>query len=191
VTFEEIDLLIRQENADFTAKGISPLYQVGAQAKICIIGQAPGIVAQNTQLCFNDASGERLRAWLGVSSETFYHSPHIAIMPMDFYYPGKGRSGDLPPRSDFAPKWHPLLLELMPDLQLIILVGSYSVKHYLHRHRHLSLTDILRKYDAFLPAYFPLVHPSPRNNIWLKKNPWFEEDVVPVVQKLVAQILAK
>lgn len=113
----------------------------------------------------------------------------IAILPMDFYYPGKGKSGDLPPRKGFAQNWHPQLLKLMPDIQLTILVGAYATRSYLHLEYKDRLTDIVRNYQKYLPDYFPIVHPSPRNKIWEAKNPWFEEQVIPDLQRRIQIIL--
>ncbi|WP_370696078.1 uracil-DNA glycosylase family protein, partial [Streptococcus suis] len=117
-------------NRDFTNKGIAPLFQAPSTAKILIIGQAPGLKTQEKMCLFDDASGDNLRRWLGVDRQTFYESGHFAILPMDFYYPGKGKSGDLPPRKDFAPKWHPLILDKLPELELTILVGNYAQTYY-------------------------------------------------------------
>lgn len=115
---------------------------------------------------WDDPSGDRLRTWLGVSRDVFYNSGMIAILPMDFYYPGKGKSGDLPPRKGFAQNWHPQLLKLMPDIQSTILVGAYATRSYLHLGYKDRLTDSVRDYQQYLPNYFPIVHPSPRNKIW-------------------------
>lgn len=115
---------------------------------------------------WDDPSGDRLRTWLGVSRDVFYNSGMIAILPMDFYYPGKGKFGDLPPRKGFAQSWHPQLLKLMLDIQLTILVGAYATRSYLHLGYKDRLTDSVRDYQQYLPNYFPIVHPSPRNKIW-------------------------
>ena len=177
------------ENKTFTNNGIEPLYFAHPNAKICFIGQAPGIKAQNTGLYWNDPSGDRLRQWCGITREFFYSSDEISILPMDFYYPGKGRSGDLPPRKDFAMKWHPLLFEQMPKIQLNILIGSYAQKYYLNLKASDKTTDVIKNFKAYLPNYFPLIHPSPRNNIWLAKNPWFEEQVIPELLHQLKSIL--
>ena len=189
--FEEIFRQIKSDvqNIAYTNAGIDPLYYASKEAKILIIGQAPGKKAQDTRIVWNDPSGQRLRKWMGVSDEEFYNSKKIAIMPMDFYFPGKGKNGDLPPRKDFARKWHPRLLELMPQVELIILVGSYAVREYLNLKTKDKLTDVVKNYQVYLPRYFPLVHPSPRNQIWLKKNPWFEKDVVPKLQSEVKRLM--
>ena len=176
-------------NAGMKARGYEPVYTAGPRAKIAIIGQAPGSKAQLTMKPWNDASGEQLRKWLGVTDEQFYDPNIISLIPMDFYYPGKGAHGDLPPRVGFADKWHPQLLELMPDIELTILIGAYSQKHYLAKNAHKNLTETVRAYTEYLPDYFPLVHPSPLNFRWQKKNPWFEKEVVPALLARVNSIL--
>ena len=177
------------ENASFTKRGIDPLFFAGPECRIMIVGQAPGRVAEESGIVWNDRSGDRLRDWMGIDRDTFYNSGKLAIVPMDFYFPGTGKSGDLPPRKDFADKWHPRLLELMPDLKLTILVGSYATKRYLKLKSSASLTQVVKDYRDYLPEFFPLVHPSPRNQIWMKKNPWFNQTVIPDLQELVAQIM--
>lgn len=189
--FERIEKAIEQdpENRKYTEQGIKPLYNALPTATINIIGQAPGRVAQEKGVFWDDPSGDRLRDWLGVTRDEFYHSGKIAIIPMDFYFPGKGKSGDLAPRRDFAPKWHPQLLKLMPGIKLTILVGSYATRRYLHLKSSARLTDIVKNYQEYLPEFFPLVHPSPRNQIWMSKNPWFEEDVIPDLQSRVRALM--
>ena len=177
------------QNAFYTAQGIDPLYSVHQEAKILIVGQAPGIRAQESRLFWNDPSGDRLREWLGISYEEFYSSSKLAILPMDFYFPGKGKSGDLPPRKGFAEKWHPLLIKEMPQLELIVLIGSYAIPYYLKVPKKTRITDVVRDFEEYLPKYFPLVHPSPRNNIWLRKNPWFEAQVLPELKIRVKNLL--
>lgn len=176
-------------NADMRAKGYEPLYTAGPKAKIVIVGQAPGVKAQATKKPWNDLSGKMLREWLNISEEQFYDPNVVALIPMDFYYPGKGVHGDLPPRKDFAAKWHPQLLEHMPDIELIILIGAYSQKYYLGNNAKRTLTETVQSYGEYLPQYFPLVHPSPLNFRWRAKNPWFEIEVVPELTKLVKEIL--
>ena len=177
------------ENASFTKRGIDPLFFAGPECRIMIVGQAPGRVAEESGIVWNDRSGDRLREWMGIDRDTFYNSGKLAIVPMDFYFPGTGKSGDLPPRKDFADKWHPRLLELMPDLKFTILVGFYATKRYLQLKSSASLTQVVKDYRDYLPEFFPLVHPSPRNQIWMKKNPWFDQTVIPDLQELVAQIM--
>ncbi|MFA7501550.1 MAG: uracil-DNA glycosylase family protein [Anaerovoracaceae bacterium] len=186
--FEKIEREIMADpmNTKYTAREIPPLYTVSKQARIAIVGQAPGRIAEETRLVWNDASGDRLREWMGISRETFYDSGLIAQLPMDFYYPGKGKSGDAPPRKGFADKWHPRLLEAMPDLETILLVGRYAQEFYLKDRRAENLTETVRNFKGYLPEYFPLVHPSPLNQRWMKKNAWFESDVLPVLKSVVA-----
>lgn len=189
--FKEIFEAIKADpqNKKYTKEGIEPLYSVHKEAKICIIGQAPGIRAQDSRLFWNDPSGDRLRDWLGIDRTTFYESNKISILPLDFYFPGKGKSGDLPPRVGFAQKWHKALLEEMPEIELFILVGSYAIKYYLNLKSSAKTTEVIRDFESYLPKYFPLVHPSPRNNIWLAKNPWFEPELLPELKKRVAQLM--
>ena len=122
----------------------------------------------------------------GIDYDTFYHSGYFAAIPMDFYFPGHGKSGDLPPRKGFAEKWHQQILELLPDLELTILIGQYAQKYYLHQKGTVKLTDTVKHYQDYLPEYFPLVHPSPRNQIWLAKNPWFA-DLQAKVQQIISR----
>ena len=189
--FKEIFEAIKADpqNKKYTKEGIEPLYSVHKEAKICIIGQAPGIRAQESRLFWNDPSGDRLRDWLGIDRATFYESNKISILPLDFYFPGKGKSGDLPPRAGFAQKWHKALLEEMPEIELFILVGSYAIKYYLNLKSSAKTTEVIRDFEAYLPKYFPLVHPSPLNNIWLAKNPWFEPELLPELKKRIAQLM--
>lgn len=183
------EIMDDEENKTYTDKGIEPLYAASKTAKIVIVGQAPGIIAQETKIYWNDRSGIRLREWLDVDNDTFYNSGLFGIIPMDFYYPGKGKSGDLPPRNGFADKWHQKILKTMPNVELIILVGQYAQKHYLGKESKKTLTETVRSFEEYLPNYFPLVHPSPRNQIWIKKNSWFQDQVIPTLQKRVAEIL--
>lgn len=183
VIYEEI--MADPLNADFTKRGIPPLFKAPEEATMAIIGQAPGRKAEETRLFWNDPSGDRLREWMGLSREVFYNSNRIAQLPMDFYYPGKAKTGDVPPRKEFAAKWHPQIIEQLPNLKTILLVGSYSQKEYLGKRRHRNLTETVRHYQDYLPEFFPLVHPSPLNQRWLKINPWFEEEVVPELRLLV------
>lgn len=176
-------------NISYTERGVEPLYNVSKTARIVIVGQAPGRVAEETRLFWNDLSGDRLRDWMGVSREFFYESNLIAQIPMDFYYPGKGKSGDAPPRKGFAKKWHPLLLEEMPNVKLTVLVGTYAQRYYLGSKREKNLTETVRNFNQYLPEYFPLVHPSPLNFRWQNKNPWFETDVLPVFKDLIKEII--
>ena len=179
-----------ERNQSYTERGVFPVFQVDKDAKILIIGQAPGRKVEETGIPFNDKSGEKLISWMGIDRDTFY-SPEIAIVPMDFYYPGKGRSGDLPPRKFIAKEYHPEILGMMPDIRLTILIGKYSVDYYLGSRKHRNLTETVAAYKEYLPEYFPIVHPSPLNFRWLTKNPWFEEQAVPDLQRKVQEILGR
>ncbi len=189
--FDNIFQAIRadEQNGEFTRQGIDPLYTASATSRLVIIGQAPGRVAQETRIPWNDKSGDRLRDWLGIDRATFYDPSAVALLPMDFYYPGKGKSGDLPPRRGFAEKWHPVLLGMMPQVRLTVLVGSYATRRYLELSSSAKLTDVVRNYADYLPRFFPLVHPSPRNQLWMSRNPWFETDVLPRLRSEVASAL--
>ena len=190
-TIERItqEIMADPANRSYTERGIPPLFSAPTTARINIVGQAPGVRAQETRLFWNDPSGDRLRAWMGVDRDTFYHSGMFAILPMDFYFPGKGKSGDLAPRRGFAEKWHPRILADLPDIQLTILVGQYATHHYLHLKSSVKLTSIVEDYRSYLPECFPIVHAAPRNGIWLGAHPWFERDVVPALQQRVHSIL--
>ncbi len=162
-----------------------PILQASEHSKIIIIGQAPGQKVQNSGIPWDDASGNELRRWLGVSKEQFYDEQLFAMVPMGFCYPGKGTNGDLPPRPECAPLWHKQLLKNMKKAKLIILIGQYAQNYYLGKVLKATLTDTVKNYKEYLPKYLPLVHPSPRNRIWQKKNPWFEKEVVPELQSIV------
>lgn len=189
--------MIKQEimadpmNDYYTRDGISPLFKASENAGIAIVGQAPGRKAEKSQLYWNDLSGDRLREWMGISREEFYGTDCIAHLPMDFYYPGKAKQGDLPPRKGFAEKWHPLLLEKMPNIETIILVGNHAQKYYLGNKMEKNLTESVRNYKNYLPKYLPLVHPSPLNIGWFKRNPWFESEVLLVLKEIVGNCLNK
>lgn len=191
MTIEEIRqaIMADDENKEMTAKGWKPIFTAHPETKILLIGQAPGIKTQLKEDVFRDQSGKRLRQWLNVTEETFYESGKISVLPLDFYFPGKAKTGDLPPRLDFAEKWHPLILEQMPKVELIILIGLYAQKFYLKDDAKKTLTATVQAYQEYLPKYFPLPHPSPLNVRWFKNNPYFEEKMVPELQKMVAKIL--
>lgn len=176
-------------NKHYLEKGWLPVYTASAAAKIVIIGQAPGSRAQESNVPWNDVSGDKLRQWLHLDRDMFYDESKIALIPMDFYYPGKGKHGDLPPRKDFAAMWHEKLFKNMPNIQLKILIGQYAQKYYLASNRRGNLTETVRSYKEYLPEYLPLVHPSPLNYRWRTRNPWFETEVVPVARRLVHGLL--
>ena len=192
-SFEQLkqEIMADSDNKKYTDEGIEPLFSTPKTAKILIIGQAPGIKAQESKIFFNDKSGVKLREWMGIDDEIFYKSGLIGVVPMDFYYPGKGKSGDLPPRKNFATKWHDKVLELMPNLELIVLVGKYAQDYYLGNKKQQNLTETVFNYKQYLPRYFPIVHPSPLNFRWHNKNPCFIKEVVPELQKRVKEILQK
>jgi uracil-DNA glycosylase len=166
-----------------------PIVSVNKRSRILIIGQAPGMKVQQSGIPWDDASGNELRRWLGVDRSQFYNQKLFGLMPMGFCYPGKGKSGDLPPRPECAPQWHTQLLPQFKELQLTILIGQYAQKYYLADQLKPTLTETVKNYKIFLPDFLPLVHPSPRNTIWQKKNPWFEKEVVPNLQQLVKKII--
>ena len=168
--------------------GPRPVVQLAARARVLIVGQAPGRRVHETGIPWNDPSGDRLRQWLGVDREQFYDASRFAIMPMGFCYPGTGKSGDLPPRKECAPTWHTQLLDQLPDIELILLIGQYAQQYYLPD-RALSLTARVRQWQQYLPRYLPLPHPSPRNQLWLKKNPWFTETVIPQLQAAIHRFM--
>ncbi|BAC95913.1 uracil-DNA glycosylase [Vibrio vulnificus YJ016] len=169
--------------------GANPVVQAHSEAKILIIGQAPGTKVHHTSIPWNDASGNRLRAWLDIEKPTFYDPKQIAIMPMGFCYPGRGQSGDLPPRKECAPLWHEALLKHLPNIELTLLIGQYAQNRYLSN-KPKTLTETVQNWQAWLPDYLPLPHPSPRNTLWLRKNPWFEEQTVPYLRQQVHQLLS-
>lgn len=169
--------------------GPKPVLRAHRNARILIVGQAPGTRVHASGVPWNDPSGDRLRGWLGVDRETFYDESRIAIIPMGFCYPGRGRSGDLPPRPECAPLWHGRLLERIPGLELKLLVGQYAQAYYLGKRRKRSLAATVQASREYLPEFLPLPHPSPRNILWLRRNPWFEAEVVPMLRDLVKPLL--
>jgi uracil-DNA glycosylase len=172
--------------ASFLPLGPRPVLQIQPSARILIVGQAPGKKVHETGLPFNDASGDRLRDWLGISSETFYDETQIAILPMGFCYPGTGKSGDLPPRPECALAWRAPLLEHLKNLQLTLVIGQYALAYHLPNEKK-SLTETVMGWRKHLPSIIPLPHPSPRNNIWLKRNAWFEAELIPVLRARVIE----
>ena len=165
--------------------GPRPVIQLNAYSKIVIISQAPGRRVHETGIPWNDASGKKLKSWMNVSDEIFYNPACLSILPMGFCYPGKAISGDLPPRPECAPLWHPQILKNFKSKPLILLIGQYAQRYYLKNSFKESLTETVRNYNEYLPTYFPLPHPSPRNQNWVKINPWFMEEVVPELQKRI------
>lgn len=173
----------------FLPLGANPLVQAHPKAKIIIIGQAPGLKAHKAKLLWDDASGDQLRSWLQVSKAQFYNPELFALIPMGFCYPGHGKSGDLPPRKECAPLWHARLLSELKEAKVILLIGQYAQNYYLKDLDHSTLTDNIKAYKSFLPHYFPLPHPSPRNFFWHNKNPWFKNLVLPELKNMIATIL--
>lgn len=169
--------------------GARPVVQVSSKARILIAGQAPGAKVHATGVPFDDASGDRLRQWLGVDKSQFYDAEKVAILPMGFCYPGTGKSGDLPPRKECAELWREQLLAMMPNIELTLIIGQYAIAWHLPELKKESLTNTVKHWRNHWPSKLPLPHPSPRNNIWLKKNNWFEADVLPSLQSRVKELI--
>lgn len=183
-TLDELltDIRACQLCASHLPLGPRPILRVAQGAKILIVGQAPGTRVHQSGIPWDDASGERLRSWLAMDKQQFYDEGQIAIIPMGFCYPGRGASGDLPPRKECAHTWLPLLQTHLGEIRTTLLIGQYAIEHYLGAARKTTLTQTVQHWQAYAPDFFPLPHPSPRNNIWLKCNPWFNADVVPALQ---------
>ncbi len=175
--------------AEHLPLGPRPVLQAHASARILIAGQAPGRKVHASGIPFDDASGERLRAWMGISRETFYDPHRVAIVPVAFCYPGKGASGDLPPRPECAPAWRQPLIDQLPAVRLTLLLGRYALICHLPEQRG-PLTDTVRQWRRLGPALLALPHPSPRNNGWLQQHPWFEADLLPELRTRVIRALA-
>ena len=171
--------------------GPRPVLQLHPKAKILIAGQAPGRKVHESGIPFDDASGNRLREWLGVSREVFYDPQQLAILPMAFCYPGSGRSGDLPPRPECAPAWREKLLGRLSNLRLTVVLGQYAQAYHFGE-RNSSVTDLVKSWRTHLDErVVPLPHPSPRNNLWLRRNPWFERELLSSLRKIVSDVLAR
>ena len=169
--------------------GPRPVVQCSTEARILIAGQAPGSKVHQSGIPFDDASGNRLREWLDISREIFYDPSRVAILPMGFCYPGTGKSGDLPPRPECAPQWRERLLAQMPSIELTLVIGQYAQKYHI-KENHASLTELVKSWRDYWPEVIPLPHPSPRNNRWLKQNPWFEQTLLPDLKTRVSQLLS-
>ncbi|MDF1586551.1 uracil-DNA glycosylase family protein [Marinimicrococcus flavescens] len=169
--------------------GPRPVVRASPTARVLIVGQAPGTRVHDTGIPWNDPSGDRLRAWMGVDRATFYDERRFAIVPMGFCYPGRAASGDMPPRPECAPLWHGRLLARMPELRLVLLAGSYAHRWYLGGHRKGSLTETVRAFRSMPERFVPLPHPSGRNNGWFKRHPWFDEELVPELRRKLASAL--
>lgn len=174
---------------EYLPLGPRPILQVDAASRILIIGQAPGRRVHASGVAWDDASGDRLRTWMGISHDQFYDANRVALVPMGFCYPGTGDSGDLPPRKECAELWHESLMAHLSNIRLTLLIGNYAQKHRLPDAKRVSLTAIVRRWQEFAPAIFPLPHPSPRNNRWLKKNPWFSEELLPALKRKTKSVL--
>lgn len=192
---EQLDQLLKQVRACQICRAHlpyppRPIVRAGSSAVLLIVGQAPGRRVHETGLPWNDPSGDRLRGWLGIDRSTFYDEGRIAIVPTGLCYPGTGSHGDLPPRKECAPLWHPPLRAALPHIQLILLIGSYAQAFYLGTNAKPSLSETVRAYTDYAPAFFPLPHPSPRNRAWCKARPWFEQEVVPALKIRVHALLS-
>ena len=189
----ELGHLIRQVRkctlcADKLEHGVRPIIQLSSSATVLIAGQAPGSKVHASGIPFDDASGDRLREWMGISKDDFYNSTKVAILPMGFCYPGKGKSGDLPPQKICAETWRVSLLEQMPRIQLVLVIGQYALAWHLPEQKR-NLTNTVRAWAEFPKQTMPLPHPSPRNNIWIKKNSWFKTEVLPELKQRVNSAL--
>lgn len=169
--------------------GVRPVVQFSPTARLLIIGQAPGSKVHESGVPWDDASGDRLREWTGLTKEQMYDPARVALVPMGFCYPGKASGGDKMPRPECAPQWHARVLDTLPAHRLTLLVGTYAQAHYLPETRKLSLTERVRTFRAYLPDYFTLPHPAWRSTLWMAKNPWFEADVLPDLRKAIVQVM--
>ncbi len=167
-----------------------PVVCASPTARLLIVGQAPGRRVHETGIPWNDPSGDQLRLWLGMTREQFYDASRIAIVPTGLCYPGTVKGSDLPPRPECAPLWHPPLRAAMPAIRLTLLIGAYAQAYYLGRRRGRTLADTVHAWRGFLPDTFPLPHPSPRNRLWFKRHPWFEQEVLPALRERVGTLLS-
>ena len=168
-----------------------PVLRAGETARILIVGQAPGAHVHATGIPWDDPSGERLRAWMGVDKEIFYDESRIAIIPMGYCYPGRGTDGDMPPRRECATLWLDQLLARLPRIELTLLIGQYAQRHFLGRHRKPSLTETTRAWREYAPRFIPLPHPSPRNQPWFQRHPWLERQLVPMLRARIKALSAR
>ena len=170
--------------------GPRPVVQASSQAKILIAGQAPGRKVHETGIPFNDPSGDRLRDWMGIDKTLFYNDSKIALVPMGFCYPGTGKSGDLPPRPEYADAWREKLLSNLPNIELTLVLGQYSHKYHLGTLRKNNLTKTVKSWKEYWNrGLLPLPHPSPRNNMWLRNNTWFEKEILPALKPRVQKLI--
>ncbi len=188
------DLLQKISNCDTCMDhlefGVRPIVAAHPNSKIVVIGQAPGSIVHKTGIPWDDKSGENLRKWMGVNNEEFYDPEKVAIVPMGFCYPGKGKTGDLPPRKECAPQWHNPVMDKLTNVKVVLLIGKYAQDYYLKDMAKRTLTDTVKNYKEYLPKYFVLPHPSPRNNIWQAKNDWFPKEVLPDLKKNITDVLS-
>ncbi len=194
MTEENLDNLLRDIRKCEICKehlplGARPVFQVSNVAKILVVGQAPGRRVHETGIPFNDPSGDRLRNWMRIDKETFYNAQKLSIIPMGFCFPGTGKSGDLPPRKECAQNWRESLMRQLPSLELTIIIGQYAIDWHLGNSRKKTLTETVKSWQEYWPEKIVLPHPTPRNNIWLKKNPWFEDEVLPPLKERILKIL--
>jgi len=168
--------------------GVRPVLRVSSTATILVAGQAPGRRVHESGIPFDDPSGDRLREWMGIDAATFYDTSRIAILPMGFCYPGTGKSGDLAPRPECADTWRARLLEQLPSIRLTLTIGQYAIRWHIENAKR-NLTETVRAWREFGENTLPLPHPSPRNNLWLRKNPWFESEVLPELRNRVTNAL--
>ena len=170
--------------------GARPVVQLHPNAKILVAGQAPGRRVHASGKPFDDPSGDRLRQWMGIDTATFYNAEKLAIIPMGLCYPGTGKSGDLPPRPECAPAWRQKLLQQLPNLELTLAIGQYAQSWHIDEPKQ-TLTERVKNWESYWPELLPLPHPSPRNNLWLKRNPWFEDSIIPTLQERVSALLSE
>lgn len=178
--------------SEYLPLGPRPVLVADSRARVLIVGQAPGTRVHASGIPWDDPSGDRLRGWLGLTPGEFYDPRKIAIVPMGFCYPGRGKSGDLPPRPECAPHWHPPILKLLPNIETTLLIGQYAQRYYLGGQgqlRHKNLTERVKAWREYAPRWVPLVHPSPRNQYWLQKNPWFEAQLIPPLRQRIRELL--
>lgn len=190
----ELDTLLAQIRACKLCEASLPLeprpvLRASETARLLVVGQAPGTLVHGSGIPWNDASGMRLRDWLRIDRDAFYDESRVAIVPMGFCYPGRGASGDLPPRPECSQTWHPRLLPMLGEVRLVLAIGQYAQQYFLGAQRKKSLTDTVRAWEEYAPRYFPLPHPSPRNIAWFQHNPWFEREVLPALRERVARAL--
>lgn len=191
---ETLDTLLQQIRAcrlceEHLPLGPRPVLSASGSATLLVVGQAPGTKVHASGIPWDDQSGKRLRHWLGLTPDTFYDVQQVAIVPMGFCYPGKGKTGDLPPRPECRHHWHQRLLALLPHIKLTLLIGKHAQDYFLGASAKPTLTETVRSWHEYLPAYMPMPHPSPLNQFWLRRNPWFEAEAIPYVRQLVQEAL--